>query len=104
MMLSLQSICHQWRSVLLAVPEYWLRGLYTTLDPYNLVTYHKGPRGDKDDDGGEDEDKDMHRDHHSYLMELFLNRSAPLLLKLRAWCTTDNYHTGWKTFKDHFES
>ena len=93
-MLSLQSVCRRWRLVLLATPEYWLQGLYTALDPYN--------RNNGDD---EDEDEDISRDCRRYLVDLFLDRSAPLPLKLRAWPTTMSYERsrGWKAFEDRFD-
>ena len=102
-MLSLQSVCRRWRSVLLSMPDYWLRGLYTALDPWN----HGDPEvNDSDEDEEEDEDEDTEderRERRKYLVELFLDRSAPLPLELKVWRAPYEHFMSGKRFEGRFD-
>ncbi|PIL33005.1 hypothetical protein GSI_04454 [Ganoderma sinense ZZ0214-1] len=98
---SLQSVCRRWRSVLLATPEYWLQGLYATLNPYPK----EDESTDSDDDDDDDDDDDESEDSHTYsrIRDLFLARSEPCPLELQAMYTSSTYSLGWKLFEDHFD-
>ena len=99
-MLSLQSVCRRWRSVLLATPEYWLHGLYTALHPWNQIVYRDI---DDEDENSSDKDENKRQIRRRYLVELFLDRSTLFPLKLKVWRTSYAHYTGWETFEDRFD-
>ncbi|KAM5542050.1 hypothetical protein V8D89_004360 [Ganoderma adspersum] len=76
-MLSLGSVCRHWRSVLLATPEYWVRGLHTVMDPIFYDCY---------------EDEDL-----THGRNLFLARSAPCPLEIPMAYSLVDFGQGWVT-------
>ncbi|KAM5536401.1 hypothetical protein V8D89_009940 [Ganoderma adspersum] len=82
-MMSLGSVCRHWRSVLLATPEYWLRGLHTVMDPIFYDRY---------------EDEDL-----THGRNLFLARSAPCPLEITMAYSSVDFGQGWYAFDDHFD-
>ncbi len=84
-MLSLGSVCRQWRSVLLATPEFWLRGLHCIMDH----DFHEGYWEHDDITRG---------------CNLFLARSAPYPLVIpMAYSSIDSSSPGWEAFHDQFD-
>nr|VWO96064.1 Uncharacterized protein [Ganoderma boninense] len=82
-MLSLGSVCRQWRSVLLATPEYWALGLHTVMDPTFYDCY---------------DEEDLAHGRH-----LFLARSAPCPLEITMDYSSDDSGPGWDAFEDHYD-
>ncbi|PIL33126.1 hypothetical protein GSI_04575 [Ganoderma sinense ZZ0214-1] len=78
-MLSLQSVCHRWRSVLLATPEYWVQGINEGMC---LQVWEGDP------------------DSRSYFCDLFLARSKPCPLELNMGTRSSKM---WEVLEGHFD-
>ena len=83
-MISLGSVCRHWRSVLLATPEYWMRGLHTVMDPMLYESYL--------------DENDVAR-----CRNLFLARSAPCPLEIPMAYSSVDFGPGWDVFDAHFD-
>ena len=90
-MLSLPSVCRRWRSVLLATPEYWVRGI-----PYIVDVCSDGLFSSSDSD-------DSENGFGTYLLGLLLTRSAPCLLELKIRYTSSDDHPRWQVSEGHFD-
>ncbi|KAI1791623.1 hypothetical protein LXA43DRAFT_423208 [Ganoderma leucocontextum] len=88
-MLSLGSVCRRWHLILLATPEYWVRGLHTVMDP--SCAYYR-------DSDHSDDSEDITRGR-----ALFLARSAPWPLEIPLEYSSCEDGPGWDAFEDHFD-
>ncbi|KAM5542052.1 hypothetical protein V8D89_004362 [Ganoderma adspersum] len=90
-MLSLQSVCRRWRSVLLATPEYWAEGVGCVIDLLDDPDSPPIPGPD-----GEDVRVNV--------LRLFLARSAPCPLEVRvAYPSCAGFRAGWQAFEGHYD-
>ena len=88
-MLSLQSVCRRWRSVLLATPEYWAQGIERVMDLFRDGSFLVS-----------DKDEDVRVN----VLHLFLARSAPCPLEVNmAYPSRVGYRPGWRVFNNHFD-
>ncbi|PIL33128.1 hypothetical protein GSI_04577 [Ganoderma sinense ZZ0214-1] len=103
-MLSLGSVCRLWRSILLATPEYWARGLHTVMDPDFYTSYRGGGNPvdphDSDDSGDSDDSDDPDITEGR---ALFLARSAPWPLEIPFQHSSFEDGPGWDVFEGHFD-
>ncbi|PIL33134.1 hypothetical protein GSI_04583 [Ganoderma sinense ZZ0214-1] len=82
-MLSLGSVCRQWRAVLSTTPEYWVRGLHTVMDSIFYDRYS---------------DEDI-----AHGRNIFLTRSAPCPLEVSMDYSSDDLGPGWDAFEAHYD-
>ncbi len=83
-MLSLASICRRWHSILLATPEYWVRGLHSVMDS----GFHEYYWDDDDITDG---------------CNMFLARSAPWPLEIPLQYSSCDDGPGWGAYEGHFD-
>ncbi|PIL33125.1 hypothetical protein GSI_04574 [Ganoderma sinense ZZ0214-1] len=92
LMLSLQSVCRRWRSVLLATPEYWVQGIQDVTDLYVARVFLNA----------DEEDGVVGKRANPRLLDLFLTRSAPCPFQLEDYMSIPRC-PGWKAFVSHFD-